>query len=140
MKKSKAEYILFERYIISLGIDISKEVPLSKLITGFKHKYRSDYILKKNGKTLILEVEGGNFTGGRHTNGVGYWNDTIKYNALTLSGYVLVRFTAILVNQNPVQCADLLNAYFNDDINFYIMLNSFTEKHKIKAKRRMKKQ
>lgn len=104
MKKNKNQYLPFERYLTSLGVDISKEVPLSKLIAGFKHRHKSDYLLEKNNKQLILEIEGGNFTGGRHTNGVGYWNDTLKYNALTLSNFVLVRFTSILVKQNPVEC------------------------------------
>lgn len=42
---------------------------------------------------LIVEVEGGVWTQGRHTRGSGFTKDTIKYNALVNAGWNLQRFT-----------------------------------------------
>lgn len=42
---------------------------------------------------LALEIEGGVWTGGRHTRGRGFLGDMEKYNALALAGWRLVRCT-----------------------------------------------
>lgn len=42
---------------------------------------------------IILEVEGGAWSGGRHTRGSGYLKDMEKYNNATLRGYRLFRCT-----------------------------------------------
>jgi len=56
-----------------------------------KRKWRVDYFFEKDGKQIALEVEGGAYTGGRHTRPTGYLKDVEKYNALTLSGIYLLR-------------------------------------------------
>lgn len=43
-------------------------------------------------KTAI-EIEGGAFTNGRHTRGVGYIGDMEKYNAAVELGWVVLRYT-----------------------------------------------
>ena len=42
---------------------------------------------------LALEVEGGVWTGGRHTRGSGFIKDMEKYNALTMMRWYLFRVT-----------------------------------------------
>lgn len=42
---------------------------------------------------LALEVEGGVFTGGRHTNPMGFLKDMEKYNAAAALGWRIVRCT-----------------------------------------------
>jgi hypothetical protein len=42
---------------------------------------------------VALEVEGGVFTGGRHTRGVGFLRDMEKYNRAVVLGWRLVRCT-----------------------------------------------
>lgn len=42
---------------------------------------------------LIVEVEGGVWTGGRHTRGKGFLGDVEKYNAMTELGWALLRYT-----------------------------------------------
>lgn len=42
---------------------------------------------------LALEVEGGVWTGGRHTRGAGFVKDMEKYNAATIAGWRVVRCT-----------------------------------------------
>jgi very-short-patch-repair endonuclease len=43
---------------------------------------------------IIVEIEGGIGTGGRHTRVMGYSKDCEKYNYISMKGWVLLRFTA----------------------------------------------
>lgn len=42
---------------------------------------------------LGVEIDGGAFSGGRHTRGAGFIKDMAKHNALVLAGWRLLRFT-----------------------------------------------
>lgn len=46
---------------------------------------------------LLLEVEGGIWSGGRHTRGAGYEQDCIKYNEAAILGYRVIRVTGAMV-------------------------------------------
>jgi very-short-patch-repair endonuclease len=46
---------------------------------------------------LIAEVEGGHWSGGRHTRGAGFEKDCEKYNAATQQNWALLRFTTKMV-------------------------------------------
>ena len=54
-------------------------------------KWRADFHLK--GRMILIEVEGGIWSGGRHTRGKGYIGDMQKYNAATMLGYQVIRFS-----------------------------------------------
>lgn len=56
-----------------------------------KQKWRVDFHLV--GKKILVEVEGGIWSGGRHTRGKGYIGDMEKYNAATMLGYQVIRFS-----------------------------------------------
>ncbi|OTG70059.1 hypothetical protein B9T38_13645 [Acinetobacter sp. ANC 4218] len=56
-----------------------------------KRKWRADFHLV--GKMILVEVEGGIWSGGRHTRGKGYIGDMEKYNAATMMGYQVIRFS-----------------------------------------------
>ena len=47
---------------------------------------------------IAVEVEGGVFAKGRHTRGKGFSDDCVKYNAATLDGWRLLRFTTAQVD------------------------------------------
>lgn len=49
----------------------------SRLITGTK---------------ILIEVEGGVWSGGRHTRGKGYIGDMEKYNSASMMGFTVLRF------------------------------------------------
>ena len=54
-------------------------------------KWRADFHLK--GRMILIEVEGGIWSGGRHTRGKGYIGDMEKYNAAAMLGYQVIRFS-----------------------------------------------
>lgn len=58
-------------------------------------RWRADFAWPAH--KLLVECEGGVWTGGRHTTGAGYTKDAEKYNAATLLGYRVLRFTASMV-------------------------------------------
>lgn len=139
MKKN--EYLIFEKLLKEEGLSFDKEFLLKNLMPKpelFKHNYKLDYVINHiNGiDKLVVEVEGGVFTSGRHTKGVGFSNDILKYNSIIFAGYPLLRFTAIMIKENPVQVVNLIHKYVN--LNLKIdYLSDFVEKHKIKAKRKI---
>ena len=54
-------------------------------------KWRADLHIKNT--KLLIEVEGGIWSGGRHTRGKGYLGDMEKYNAATMMGFQVLRFS-----------------------------------------------
>lgn len=54
-------------------------------------KWRIDYYFEANGRRVGLEVEGGVWTGGRHTRGAGFKGDMEKYNAAGAMGVTIIR-------------------------------------------------
>ena len=53
--------------------------------------WRFDYAIPAH--KIALEVEGGVWTGGRHTSSVGFLKDMEKYNTATLMGWRVLRTT-----------------------------------------------
>lgn len=54
-------------------------------------KWRADFHLID--KKILVEIEGGIWNGGRHTRGKGYIGDMEKYNAATMMGFQVIRFS-----------------------------------------------
>lgn len=54
-------------------------------------KWRADFHIEDT--KLLIECEGGIWSGGRHTRGKGYLGDMDKYNAATAMGYQVFRFS-----------------------------------------------
>ena len=42
---------------------------------------------------VAIEIEGGAYTGGRHTRGTGFIGDMAKYNQATMLGWRVLRYT-----------------------------------------------
>jgi len=57
-----------------------------------ERQWRADFGWPVQG--VLVEFEGGAYSGGRHTCGKGFENDCEKYNTAALLGYVVLRFTA----------------------------------------------
>lgn len=56
-----------------------------------KRKWRADFLI--TGKKILVEVEGGIWSGGRHTRGKGYIGDMEKYNSAAMMGFTVLRFS-----------------------------------------------
>ncbi len=54
-------------------------------------KWRADFAIP--GAKILIEVDGGVFSGGRHTRGAGFIKDQEKLNAAACLGYRVLRFT-----------------------------------------------
>ena len=56
-----------------------------------ERRWRADFHLVDT--KILIEVEGGNWSNGRHTRGKGYSGDMEKYNSASLLGYTVLRFS-----------------------------------------------
>lgn len=56
-----------------------------------KRKWRADFLI--TGTKILVEVEGGIWSGGRHTRGKGYLGDMEKYNEAAMMGFTVLRFS-----------------------------------------------
>ena len=58
-------------------------------------RYRADFAYPA--KRLLIEVEGGVWTGGRHSRGAGFTEDAKKYNLAAAMGFRVLRFTGEMI-------------------------------------------
>lgn len=65
--------------------------PVREFVFDDKRKWKFDFAWPR--LFLAAEIEGGTFSGGRHTRGVGFAKDAEKYNAAVLQGWRVLRFT-----------------------------------------------
>ncbi|MBU3817713.1 DUF559 domain-containing protein [Acinetobacter baumannii] len=56
-----------------------------------ERKWRADFLI--TGTKILIEVEGGIWSGGRHTRGKGYIGDMEKYNSAAMMGFTVLRFS-----------------------------------------------
>ncbi len=59
-------------------------------------RWRADFLIL--GTRILVEVEGGTWSGGRHTRGKGYEQDCEKYSWAAAHGWTVLRFTTGQVN------------------------------------------
>lgn len=55
-------------------------------------KWKFDFAYPE--RMVAVEAEGGVFSGGRHTRGMGFVNDCEKYNMAVLMGWKVLRYTS----------------------------------------------
>jgi hypothetical protein len=60
-------------------------------------KWRGDYVWPIH--KLLVEIDGGAWSGGRHTRGAGFIKDMEKLNAAALLGYSILRYTPQQLDQ-----------------------------------------
>ena len=82
----------FAAQLDGAGINYERE---QMLIPG--RRFRFDFLI--TGTDLIVEVEGGTWSGGRHTTGAGFKKDCEKYNLALLHGFRVLRYTTDMVGK-----------------------------------------
>lgn len=91
-KKVKGQKVVSEgeaklvQQLKALKIDFVQEFRFHE-----KRKWRADFHISNT--KLLIEVEGGIWSNGRHTRGKGYLGDMEKYNTATMMGYQVLRFS-----------------------------------------------
>jgi len=79
--------------------DHNAEFFVSVGLSGFVQEHRFHDVRKWRfdfawtAQKVALEIEGGAWTGGRHTRGAGFIADMLKYNTATELGWRILRFT-----------------------------------------------
>lgn len=71
-------------------------------------KWRFDFAIPE--LLVAIEIEGGMWTNGRHTRGLGYAADCAKYNAATLAGWRVYRLTQTMVASPTTHVAPIVAA------------------------------
>jgi hypothetical protein len=80
----------FEDYLSSKDLLFDKEIVFSKIMDT-KRRFRADYSIMLD---TIVEINGGQWTGGRHNRGgKGYENDLTKLNLAQKHGFKIYQFT-----------------------------------------------
>lgn len=60
-------------------------------------KWRADFCMPKY--HILIEIDGGTWSGGRHTQGVGFQKDQEKTNAAAICGFWVLRFIPSDINK-----------------------------------------
>lgn len=81
----KSNYPYFFPYLQANDLPIPQE----EFQFHTKRKWKFDYAWEEN--KIALEVEGGIFTGGRHTRPKGFIGDMEKYNSAAVLGWRIIR-------------------------------------------------
>ena len=86
-EKRAGEYEMFRRKLAAFtGCEIKPE---HSFYPG--RRWRIDFAIVD--LKIGIEIEGGVFSGGRHTRGAGFVADIEKYNSAATLGWVILRFT-----------------------------------------------
>jgi len=94
----------------ALNIEYVREYQFAK--QTMKRKWACDFFIPYAG--LVVEIEGGVWSGGRHVHPSGFMSDMEKYNALTQHMIYLLRFTPRQV-VDGVAIQDILNFIASKD-------------------------
>lgn len=86
----------FERQLITAGIGEWGGQWKREFKFHPTRRWRADFAWDE--QKLLVEIEGGVYSGGRHTRGNGFENDCEKYNVATLMGYSVMRFSGKMVS------------------------------------------
>lgn len=74
--------------------------------TGRRWRFDFAWVSEK----VAVEIEGGTWSGGRHTRGSGFIKDTEKYNRATEMGWAVLRYTGDDLKKRPAQVIEQVKA------------------------------
>ena len=76
--------------------------PVAEFPFAHPRKYRFDFAFPI--ERVAIELEGGVWSGGRHTRGAGYEADCTKYNIAAMLDWAVLRYTTSMLNSDPQTC------------------------------------
>lgn len=82
--QAEAAGLTFERQVRLIPIQRTKPLHKNKAL---KTRHKVDFLFRSAG--IVLEVQGGTWSGGRHTRGKGYEGDCLKQALLQLEGFTV---------------------------------------------------
>ena len=86
-----------DRFWMAMGIPAP--TPEYKFLPNRKSRFDYAWPIQK----VAVEIEGGVFIQGRHTRGLGYINDMVKYNLATVNGWRLLRYTPDAIDYEQIR-------------------------------------
>lgn len=89
-------------------------IPITEFRFDPKRKWRADFCWITDTKKLIIEVEGGIWTKGRHSRPIGFIKDCEKYNEAILRGFAVMRITGEHIKNG--QALKWIEEYLNNEI------------------------
>lgn len=97
IKKGKKRRSVKGQRVQSVGeVTLARDLRALKIEFEQEYKFhaernwRADFLV--TGTKILIEVEGGVWSGGRHTRGKGFIADMEKYNAAAVMGFKVLRF------------------------------------------------
>ena len=109
-RKSSSEKETAELFLLQCRL---AQLPVPKQQHRFcERRWRLDFAFLEI--RLGIEIEGGVFSGGRHTRGAGYRADLEKYNELAILGWHLLRFLPEQVKSGLA--LEVVERYFNNTL------------------------
>lgn len=97
-----------ERAFDTLRLQLADDLPEPVREYRFddNRKWRFDFAFVD--ARVSVELEGGVWARGRHTRGRGFIGDCDKYNAAAASGWLVLRFTADHLHNDPIEVFGLI--------------------------------
>ena len=100
---------LFIAYWKMLGDNTPYE---TELVALKPRKFRFDIAFVEH--KVAIEIDGGVWTGGRHTRGKGYTSDCVKNNLAIERGWVMLRYTPQMLEDDPVSAINQVKKILSD--------------------------
>ena len=98
---SKLERTFLTRWLQLAG---DQPEPVREFVFAAPRKWRADFAWPD--QRVLVEIEGGVHSGGRHVRGKGFEADLEKGNMAQVLGYKVLRFSGGMVNNDPAGCID----------------------------------
>ena len=93
------KYPDFERALIVEGFFIEKMIPISELVHKFKGGCTVDFVLSRQGKTVVIETE----------------SDGAKINVLQSKGFTVLIFDSDTLTKKWGEVIDFIIKFFDED-------------------------
>lgn len=75
--------------------------PIAEYRFDKKRRWRFDFAIEPATLKIAIELQGGIWSNGKHSRGIGYINDCDKHNAAIEQGWLILSYTSHHLDDNP---------------------------------------